>query len=185
MSSSLIAGAGAPEAGLGRFDEARSIGRARALLEEAALTVWLSGPLSQFAGWVELLAGDTTAAERELRAGYDVLTEIGEAAQLSTVAAILAEAVQAQGRDDEAEELTVVSESASLPEDAYSHAMWRSVRAKIVARKGDAAGAQTLAREAVELARGTDFLHLRWHTLMGLADVLSSSSRPARRERAA
>ena len=53
----------------------------------------LRGPLAQFAGWAELLAGDPEAAERELRAGYDVLSDIGEVAWLSTVAAILGEAV--------------------------------------------------------------------------------------------
>jgi class 3 adenylate cyclase/tetratricopeptide (TPR) repeat protein len=161
------------EAELGRFDEARGlIGRARALLEEAELTVWRCGPLAQFAGWAELLAGDAVAAERELRAGYDELAKIGEAAWLSTVAAILAEAVYVQGRDDEAAELTTASESTSLPEDVYSHAMWRSVRAKIHARRGEADEAEALAREAVELTRSTDFLLLRWQVLMSLTEVL-------------
>ena len=35
--------------------------RARALLEEVALPVWLAGPLAQVAGWVELLAGEPAA----------------------------------------------------------------------------------------------------------------------------
>jgi tetratricopeptide (TPR) repeat protein len=162
------------EAEIGRFEEARDlIDRARALLDDAALTVWRFGPLAQFAGWVELLAGDAVAAERELRAGYDELTKIGEAAWLSTVAAILAEALYIHGRDDEAAELTVASESTSLPEDVYSHAMWRSVRAKIFARRGQSDEAEALAREAVELAQPTDFLQLRWQVLMSLAEVLS------------
>ena len=63
------------EAGLGHFEEARKlITQARELLEDIALTVWLSGPLAQFAGWVELLADDALAAERELRWGFDKLT---------------------------------------------------------------------------------------------------------------
>ena len=43
------------DAGLGHVAEARRlVAQARALLEEVALTVWLAGPLAQFAGWVEL-----------------------------------------------------------------------------------------------------------------------------------
>jgi class 3 adenylate cyclase/tetratricopeptide (TPR) repeat protein len=161
------------EAGLARFDEARVlIGRAKVLLEEIALTVWLAGPLAQFAGWVELLAGDPIGAERELRWGYDKLKEIGELSWLSTTAALLAEAVHARGRCDEAEELMRASEESADAEDAYSHALIRSARAKILARRGDAATAEKLARESVALADGTDFLDLRWHTRVGRAEVL-------------
>jgi class 3 adenylate cyclase/tetratricopeptide (TPR) repeat protein len=162
------------EAGLGRIGEARAgIADAKALLSEAALTVWLRGPLAQCAGWAELLAGDAEAAERELRAGYDVLSEIGEVAWLSTVAALLGEAVYAQGRIDEAEELTNVSESVSAPDDAYSHVTWRAVRAKVHARQNRSEEAERLAREAVALADRGDFLHLRWYALLSLAEVLS------------
>ena len=46
-------------AGLGRFDESRMLmAQAKSLLGEPALTVWLAGPVAQFAGWIELLAGD-------------------------------------------------------------------------------------------------------------------------------
>ena len=48
---------------------ARAARPARALLEEVALPVWAAGPLAQEAGWIELLAGDPAAAERELRRG--------------------------------------------------------------------------------------------------------------------
>ena len=50
--------------------------------------------------------------------------------------------------------------------------MWRSVRAKILARRGEADEAEALAREAVELTRSTDFLLLRWQVLMSLTEVL-------------
>ena len=58
MSSALFSQAEF-EAGLRRFDEARRhIAEARALVEEVELTVWMGDPLTQFAGWVELWAGD-------------------------------------------------------------------------------------------------------------------------------
>jgi class 3 adenylate cyclase/tetratricopeptide (TPR) repeat protein len=179
MSSALIAQA-AFEAGLGRFDEARALlGRSRALLQEVALTVWLAGPQAQFAGWVELLAGEPAAAERELRAGYDTLNEIGEQAWLSTVVAVLAEAVYGQGRYEEAEELAGVSEGSAGTEDTYSQVLWRSVLAKVSARRGEGVEAEALARESVRLAKTTDFLHLRWHALMSLAETLQLAGRPA------
>jgi predicted ATPase/class 3 adenylate cyclase len=172
VASALIAKA-VFEAGLDEIDESRAcIADAKSLLSEAALTVWLRGPLAQFAGWAELLAGDPEAAERELRAGYDVLSEIGEVAWLSTVAAILGEAVYQQGRFDEAEELANVSKSVTPPDDVYSNVTWRSVRAKVHARRGEAEAAERLAREAVELAETGDFLHLQWYALMTLAEVL-------------
>jgi predicted ATPase len=172
--SALLAQA-AFEAGQGLFDEARTlVGRARTLLEEVALTVWLAGPLAQFAGWIELLAGDPVAAERELRAGYDKLNEIGELSWLSTTAALLAEAAYLVGRVDEAEELTRASEESASADDRYSHALLRGVRARVLAGRGDASAAEQLARESVAFADETDFLDLRWHTRIGLAEVLRS-----------
>ena len=133
------------EGGLGHVGEARRlIAQARALLEEVALTVWLAGPLAQFAGWVELLADDAPAAERELRWGYNKLVEIGELGWLSTVACILGESLCAQGRHDEAEQLTTFSEESADAEDAYSQALWRSVRAKTLVQRGEIGAAVRL-----------------------------------------
>jgi predicted ATPase/class 3 adenylate cyclase len=165
-------------AGLGSLAEARrAIADAKGLVEEAALTQWLGGPVSQLAGWVELLAGNPSAAERELRRGYEILTGIGELSWLSTLAAILAEAVYAQGRDAEAAELASASEDSAGAADAYSHALLRAVRAKVLARMGDRAAAEALAHEAVERADETDFLQLRWHTRMARAEVLHAAGR--------
>jgi tetratricopeptide (TPR) repeat protein len=169
MASALVAQA-VLTADEGRVDDARRlVERAKALLEEIALTVWLAGPVAQFAGWVELLAGDPVRAERELRAGYERLAEIGELSWLSTIAGLLAEAVHRQGRDDEAEELATASERSAGAEDAYSHALLRAVRAKIAARRGDGETAVRCARSAVELADTTDFVHLRVHARLAAA----------------
>jgi class 3 adenylate cyclase/tetratricopeptide (TPR) repeat protein len=173
VTASVLIAEAALAAGVGRFAEAReSAARAKSLLQEFALTQWLGGPVAQLAGWIELLGGNPEAAERELRQGYDMLAEIGEVSWLSTLAAILAEAVSAQGRDAEAAELTQASEASAEAADAYSHALLRSVRAKVLARSGDVNESERLAREAVALADGTDFLHLRWHTRMTEAEVL-------------
>jgi hypothetical protein len=79
------------------------------------------------------------------------------------------------GRADEAEELTRASEESASAEDRYSHALLRGVRARVLAGRRDTSAAERLARESVALADETDFLDLRWHTRIGLADVLRSS----------
>jgi class 3 adenylate cyclase/tetratricopeptide (TPR) repeat protein len=177
MASALTAHA-AFEAGLGRFEEARrSLGRARALLDEVALTVWLAGPYAQFAGWVELLAGHTGAAEQVLREGFVQLREIGEMSWFSTVAGLLGEAVFLSDRLEEAGGLAAESRDAAAPDDVYSQVVWRTVASAVDARSGRAADAERLAGEAVDLVRGTDFLHLHWYALLGLARVLELSGR--------
>jgi class 3 adenylate cyclase/tetratricopeptide (TPR) repeat protein len=184
MSSALFAQAGF-EASLGRFAEARTLlGRARALLEEVALPVWEAGPLAQYAGWTELLAGDPQAAERELRWGYDTLAAIGEVSWLSTVAGILAEAVHQQGAHDDAERYARVAQETAGAEDVFSHALWRSVRGKVLAHRGAHEEACELTAAAVELAATTDFPHLRWHALMSHAETLRVAGRPADAEAA-
>ncbi len=175
MASALTAQA-AFEAGLGRVEDARrSLGRAKDLLDEVALTVWLAGPYAQFAGWVELLADDTGAAERVLREGFVQLREIGEMSWFSTVAGLLGEAVLRSGRLEEAGGLAEESRDAAAPDDVYSQVVWRTVAAAVEARRGDTGNAERLAREAVDLVRRTDFLHLHWYALLGLARVLEAS----------
>jgi tetratricopeptide (TPR) repeat protein len=174
------------EAGLGRFDEARqSLRRARDLLEEVALAVWVAGPHAQFSGWVELLAGDAAAAEAVLRQGYDALQEIGEMSWFSTVAGLLGEAVLDADRYQDATEFAEASREAAAPDDVYSQVLWRTVAAKVAARDDLPDDAQQLAAQAVDLARGTDFLHLQWHALLTQAGVLNQVGRTPEAARAA
>jgi class 3 adenylate cyclase/tetratricopeptide (TPR) repeat protein len=166
------------EAGLGNFRDARAlVGRAKSLLQEVALTQWLAGPVAQLSGWVELLAGNPADAERELRWGYDTLRDIGELSWLSTLVAIMAEATYVQGRDDEAELLARSSEELAGTQDIYSHALLRGVSAKVLARRGDHAEAESLAGSSVALAETTDFAHLRWHTRMSQGEVFQLAGR--------
>jgi tetratricopeptide (TPR) repeat protein len=172
MASALFSEAGLV-AGLGRVDEAMELfGRARALLEEVALPAFIAGPLAQGMGWVQLMAGDPAAAEHELRRGYETLNAIGEVSLLSTAAAMLAEALYAQGRYEEADRFTHVSEESAGAEDVYSQVVWRSVRAKVLARRGDLTEAREVAREAADLVEASDSFHLHWHAAMSQADVL-------------
>ncbi|HEX2104128.1 MAG TPA: adenylate/guanylate cyclase domain-containing protein [Solirubrobacteraceae bacterium] len=183
ISTALFSQAGL-EANLGRFDEARELfGRSRALLQEVALPMWLAGGHAQAEGWALLLEGRAAAAEQMLRRSCDTLTEIGEVTFLSTVAGILAEAIYVQGRPDEAERFTRVSEESAGAEDVYSQLLWRSVRAKCLARQGDTAAALRVAGECDALLAATDSLDLRRHVRMCQAEVLRLAGRPADAER--
>ncbi|MGH3019978.1 MAG: adenylate/guanylate cyclase domain-containing protein [Gaiellaceae bacterium] len=163
---------------VGRFDEARASYRdSRAIGEEFGRSSWLAA-LPLYSGPIELLAGDPAAAERELRAGYDALIEMGDLGRLSTEAAFLAQALYAQERYEEAEYFTGVCEGAATPDDMVSQIAWRGVRSKALARKGELRQAELLAREAVTLAEETDGLNLHGDALLDLADVLLAGDRP-------
>jgi ATP/maltotriose-dependent transcriptional regulator MalT len=155
----------------GRFGEAREQYRtSRAMLEElgwrfhAALT-------SIDSGAVELLAGDPAAAEAELRGDLEVLRDMGERDYLPTTAAMLAEALYRQERDEEAETLAGEAREIAAPDDVYSQFLWRAVQAKLLARRGAFDEAETLAAEAVRLTSETDNVDDHGVALMDLAEV--------------
>jgi ATP/maltotriose-dependent transcriptional regulator MalT len=119
-----------------------------------------------------MLAGDPAAAERDLRRDFEALTEMGETYLLSTIAGELARALYAQDRVDGADELRRVAEQFSAPDDVTSQALWRSVRAKVLALRGESGSALVLAREAVALLRTTDALVRQADALVDEAEVL-------------
>ncbi len=130
------------------------------------------------ASMIELLAGDTTAAERELRTGYRMLEAIGDVHLSPTVAAYLAAVLAQEGRFVEAEELASSAESHAWEDDIVTQVMWRVARAQVQAAAGETAEAERLAREAVELATPTDFLDLQATALLALARVLRDAESP-------
>jgi tetratricopeptide (TPR) repeat protein len=162
------------EAMLGHFDAARKlIERVRMMTEDLGLARGLPFILRAEHGWiVETLAGDPDAAERELRVAYEALEQMGEKGLLSTQAARLAQSLYAQQRYVEAEHYTKISEQAGASDDIATQMLWRQVRAKTLARRGEDGSAQELAREAVALAEPTDALDMRADALVDLAEVL-------------
>jgi len=165
------------EASRGNFELARElITRGRQMMRELGLTVLAAGT-SHTDGYIGLVAGDPIEAESGLREGFEELERLGEKAYLSTSAAYLAEALYQQGRLDEAERFTQISEETADPSDLASHIGWRSVRGKILARRGRLDEGERLARDAVSLSEGTDFLDTTADSLMHLAEVLELAGR--------
>jgi len=152
-------------------DAEHAIERARRTLIELGQRT-LHATMSMNAGWIALIAGEPERAERDLREGAEVLEAAGEIGGLSTVAAVLAEVLYQLGRDEEAEEWTHRSEQATLPDDVLSQALWRSTRAKVLARRGEAERAMQLSAEAVDWARRSDGLPPLGDCLSDRAEVL-------------
>jgi predicted ATPase/class 3 adenylate cyclase len=163
----------------GEFDRARNAIADRVALQEELGNVFVatrSG--ASLLGAVEMLAGHPLAAEQQLRRAYAVLDEAGETGIRSTVAAELADALYAQGRFEEAQRYTRVSEETAAQDDHASQILWRTVRAKAFAREGRLADGEELTREAVTLAEATDNINLRGDALMAFAEVHVLAERP-------
>ncbi|MCI0633644.1 MAG: protein kinase [Actinobacteria bacterium] len=167
-----------------RFTEARELGaRARSVIQEIALPAWM-GAFTQMSGWTEILAGDPTAAERGLRWGVETLRRIGELSWHSTTAAMLAEALYAQGNLEEAEASVKESHETAGSEDIFSQVLLRSVRAKVMAQLERPGDAERLARKAVAIAMSSDSLLLQAEAFTSLAQVLGLADRAAEGEAA-
>jgi class 3 adenylate cyclase/tetratricopeptide (TPR) repeat protein len=128
-------------------------------------------------GFLELLAGDPAAAERTLRQSHETLTAMGDSGSLALTAALLAEALHRQGRDDEA--LLLADEAAALasPDDFGTQSAWRSTRARVLAVRGEHDAAEQLAREAVQAVEQTDDVLHSTAALLALAEVLQAAGR--------
>jgi len=156
----------------GDFENARSMyHRARSMLDDLGHSVRTAQSSSDLAS-IELLAGDPAAAESAMRVDYETVVRMGTTYFLSSMAAILARAVRAQGRDQEALELTRTAEAAAADDDVEAQVLWRCIRAPILARAGKTAESRSLALAALERARGTQMPGLHGLALVELATVL-------------
>ncbi len=163
----------------GDFEEARRLlAQGRAISDELGFRVWVAG-FSLLAGDIEMLADDPAAAERELRRGSEALGAMGERGLLATVAAELAHAVCAQGRYEEAERLTRVTEELARPLDVAAQISWHIVRATSLAGRGELESAEALARDAVRAVEQTDDLNRQGRVLVALAEIVRSAGREA------
>ncbi|MGH2992910.1 MAG: BTAD domain-containing putative transcriptional regulator [Solirubrobacterales bacterium] len=177
IQASLWSYLGCQQAMRGRIEEARAhAARSRELSRDLGLR-FQTGCQTVVGAYLELLGGDPVAAEQHLRAAKDVLSEIGDRWWLSTIAVDLPRPVYQQGRYDDAWALVEAIDEVPAPADREWQIKRRGVRAMLLARQGDVAAAESLAREAVALAGQSDFLWLHADALMDLAEVLRLSGR--------
>ena len=95
----------------------------------------------------------------------------------STVDALLAQVLVSLDRLDEAETFSRLAEDLADADDVDSQVFWRTARARVYARTDRFGDAETLAREAVEMARGTVNISLLAGALADLAEVLTAVGR--------
>jgi tetratricopeptide (TPR) repeat protein len=171
---------------LGQFDGARQAmdewrRRFRELGQDVAYAA-TAGCVWDVCSWAE----DWEGGEQALRECDAMLEEMGEKSLRSTVASYLGEAVYRQGRIDEAERYSAISEELGASDDRLNEAAWRALRAKVFSARGESARAESLAREAVGIALQTDYFELAAGTWLDLAEVLragdNSDARKAARE---
>ena len=160
----------------GFIEEARMmLEQSRAILND--LGAGLMAAVTVTPGLVELLAGDAVAAEKDFRASYEALEELGESNARVVSAAYLARALYEQGRYEESESYARVSESLTPADDLAARTEWAPVKAKLLARRGELKAAELLGREAVALAEATDDISNHAATLTDLAEVLTLDGR--------
>jgi predicted ATPase len=155
----------------GEFDRARELYRAtRPMLEDYGAVV-LAAWTGLTSGRVELLAGDVDAAEAELQRDHEQLLALGELFFRPSLAVMLAQTLFEQGKLNEAYELTEAAAATAGEDDLECQAILRSVKAKVLARRGREQEATDLAREALTLLEPTDEIVGRVEVLFDLADV--------------
>jgi class 3 adenylate cyclase/tetratricopeptide (TPR) repeat protein len=161
----------------GRVDEGRELlEQARAIFQESgnrmslAILTFSTAPL-------ELRVGDPVAAERELRASIDIVTELNERGHIANLAALLADALLEQGRIDEAEQAVNLARQSAQAGDVSGQAFSGIAAARLLARRGDPAEAVRLAAESIALTAGTtEYLTMPW-LLLRQAEVLQLAGR--------
>ena len=130
--------------------------------------------VEQFAGIIELVEDEPSAAEGHLRLAYNGFRRMGLDADTAETAAMLGRACLALGRDVEADELC--SESERLAGHALKASIaWRTLRAQLLSRHNEHDEARRLAEAAVALAERTDALVDHGDACLALATVLGAA----------
>lgn len=163
---------------------------ARRMIESARRMVTDSGlrhallEVEQFAGIVELVAGDPAAAEPCLRKAYNGFRRLGLEADVAETAALLGRTSLLLDQDAEASELC--AESERLAGDALKASIaWRALRAQLLSRVGNHVEARQVAEAAVAMAERTDGLVDHGDACVALAVVLGAAGDAAGQRTAA
>jgi tetratricopeptide (TPR) repeat protein len=161
----------------GRFELADALlAEARALRTEVGTT--MESAVSHPEVLVAVLKGDLKSAEALLREGYTRLDAMGERGVLTMTAAVLARVLCEREDDDDALGWAERTRDLAASDDVQAQAIWRGVRARILARRGALDDADALAREAVALTSRTDQRILAADAMLDLAEVLRRAGKP-------
>jgi class 3 adenylate cyclase/tetratricopeptide (TPR) repeat protein len=121
--------------------------------------------------------GRPADAERYYRLGVEGLDQLGETGFNSTMTALLAQALCALGRWDEAESFVDRSREMGSPDDFATQAEWRMALARIRSAQGRLDEALALADEAGGIVAPTDYLSMQAEAHEIRGDVLAALDR--------
>ncbi len=165
---------------IARFAEARAIlTELRAQLADQGSVIPLALATGFLSVAVELLAGDPAAAAAFADEGCRLFEAAGERSWLSSVVGRLALALDELDRLDEADAAAGRAAELGASDDALTQMLWRQARAKVLARRGDIAEAERLAREAVAIGAETQMPDSLGEAQSDLAEVLMLAGRTA------
>src|SRR6185437_8672873 len=128
-------------------------------------------------GRIELREADPIAAERELRAGVELMLDMGDRSRAASLVPLLADALTDQGRIDEAEHFLDMAREAAPEDDANAEAFRRIAEARVLVRRGADAEAVRLAEEGIAMARRTQELLTLTDLLFYQAEILQMAGR--------
>jgi tetratricopeptide (TPR) repeat protein len=160
-----------------RIDEGRALLNASvSQLAELGSNVLASSSSSESAR-IEILAGNLHGAEELLWKDHHALTAMGERYLLPSVDGLLARVLYTLDRFDEADELAVAVREMAIEDDIDAQAIWRSVHAMLLARRGETDEAVALSLEAIEMRRRSDAIVFLADALKDFAEVLRHTGR--------
>jgi class 3 adenylate cyclase/tetratricopeptide (TPR) repeat protein len=153
---------------LGRLAAIRGdVDEGRKLVEQGRAQLFDAGFVLHYAAsamaraFVEEHAGDDELAASIQRAGLEQLTELGEHAYASTVAADLANSLIRLGRDDEAEAALLTARELCPPGDIGTIVNSDLAEARLHLRRGRLEDAERVVDRSLEVAATTDFWEYR------------------------
>jgi len=161
----------------GEFERARQLyRRGQVLLRDLGPSV-SAMTTSIASARVEALAGALGQAEAELRRDEADLARIDERYYRSSIAGALARVLLLEDNLDEAARFCQIAQDLADPEDTDPQVLWRSVRARILALRGEADEAVRLVEEAVQLTQETEDVILKAEALVDQSAVLQALGR--------
>jgi class 3 adenylate cyclase len=163
---------------LGRFDEARSLlTEVRAELAERGGGTRLATTIGHGLVDLELLADDPAAAVELGEEACRLFDELGEKNWQAYTAGRLAQALYALDRLNECEAWADRTAELGGSDDALAQMLSGQAKAKVLARRGQLAEAERLARHAVAIGEETDMLEAQADAYADLAEVLALAGR--------
>jgi tetratricopeptide (TPR) repeat protein len=107
---------------------------------------------------------------------------MGEKAFAASSAALLADVLHQQGRNNEAQQFVDHSQATAASDDLAAQIAWRTVQAKLLATTGNLEAAEAVARHAVFLAAQTDWRNDHAGACLAPGEVLHHRERPREAE---